>query len=44
MENRLHQLTVVSEHRGLAGVEAVGFRPAQPEAHLEIAMLRAFVS
>ncbi len=35
--DRLHQLAVVFHDRGLAGVEAVGFGPAQAEANAQAA-------
>src|SRR5690606_19085750 len=37
--DRLHELAVVFHHRGLAGVEAVGFRPAEAEADAQAADL-----
>ena len=36
---RLHELPVVFQDRRLAGVEAVGLRPAETQAKAEIAML-----
>jgi hypothetical protein len=42
-EDCLHELAVVLQYRGLTRVEAVRLRPAEAEAHLEIALLCGFV-
>ena len=42
-QDRLHQLPVVFQHRGLPGVEAVRFRPAKAEAKAQHSALRRFV-
>src|ERR1700678_2586993 len=43
VQDGLHELAVVFKHGRLASVEAVGFRPAEAEAYLEISELRGFV-
>ena len=42
MQDGLHELAVVLQHRGLAGVEAVRLRPAKAKAHLQITGLAGF--
>jgi hypothetical protein len=41
MEDGLHQLAVVLEHRSLAGVEPMRLRPSEPEPHFKLPVLAA---
>ena len=41
-QDRLHQLPVVLQHRGLPGVEAVRLRPAEAEAKAQMPRCAAF--
>jgi hypothetical protein len=43
VEDGLHELAVVLEHWGLAGVEAVGFCPAKAETHLEVSRFAGLI-
>src|SRR6267378_7663738 len=42
-ENCLHQLSVVSQHRGLAGVETVRFGPTEAEPEAQLTVPRGFI-